>query len=44
MSVDVELVNEAVNVYYNRDLRARYAFASGESLALYEDLATTDAS
>lgn len=44
MSVDVELVSDAVNVYYNRDLRARYKFESGESLALYEDLATTDAS
>jgi N utilization substance protein A len=44
MSVDVELVGDTVNVYYTRDLRARFHFESGASLALYEDMATTDAS
>jgi N utilization substance protein A len=38
MSVDVELVGEVLNVYYNRDLRARYAFEGGAELPLYEDV------
>ncbi|HUG15212.1 MAG TPA: transcription termination factor NusA [Thermomicrobiales bacterium] len=37
MSVDVEMLNGVVNVYYNRDLRARFDFESGRELALYDD-------
>jgi N utilization substance protein A len=37
MSVDVEVVNDVLNVYYKRDLRARYDFASGQKLSLTED-------
>lgn len=36
MSVDVEVRGEALEVYYNRDLRARYNFASGDELPLDE--------
>jgi N utilization substance protein A len=36
MSVDVELVGPALEVYYNRELRARYDFESGEPLPLDE--------
>jgi len=34
MSVDVDLRGDALEVYYNRELRARYDFATGEPLAL----------
>jgi N utilization substance protein A len=34
MSVDVELRGEALEVYYNRALRARYAFDTGRELPL----------
>ena len=34
MSVDVELAGDALDVYYNRDLRARFDFATGAPLGL----------
>jgi N utilization substance protein A len=34
MSVDVQVVGEALEVFYNRELRARYTFATGEPLPL----------
>ena len=34
MSVDVEVRGDALEVYYNRDLRARYDFATGAELPL----------
>jgi N utilization substance protein A len=34
MSVDVQVVGEALEVFYNRELRARYNFATGEPLPL----------
>ncbi len=34
MSVDIELRGEALEVYYNRALRARYAFNDGRELPL----------
>ena len=34
MSVDVDLRGEALEVYYNRELRARYTFATSEELPL----------
>jgi N utilization substance protein A len=37
MSVDVEVINGVLNVYYNRDLRARYDFNTGERIALSDD-------
>ncbi len=37
MSVDVEVVDGKVSVFYARDLRARYDFESGEALPLYDD-------
>jgi transcription termination/antitermination protein NusA len=37
MSVDVEVVDGKVSVFYARDLRARYDFESGEELPLYDD-------
>lgn len=43
MSVDVELVDGALLVYYNRDLRARFDAETGETLPLYDD-AIVDAS
>jgi N utilization substance protein A len=36
MSVDVEVRGDALEVYYNRTLRARYAYDSGEQLPLDE--------
>ena len=36
MSVDVEMVGEVLEVYYNRALRARFDVASGEQLPLDE--------
>jgi N utilization substance protein A len=42
MSVDVELVANVLSVYYDRDIRARFDFTSGEALALYEDAASTN--
>jgi N utilization substance protein A len=36
MSVDVEVVNGVLNVYYKRDLRARFDFSSGQELPLAE--------
>ena len=42
MSVDVEAVNGAVDVYYNRDLRARYDVESGEELSLDIDAVAPD--
>jgi N utilization substance protein A len=38
MSVDVEVIDGILNVYYNRDLRARYRFETGEELPLYDDV------
>jgi N utilization substance protein A len=37
MSVDVEVLDGILNVYYNRDLQARYDFESGDALPLYDD-------
>jgi N utilization substance protein A len=37
MSVDVEVVDGKVSVYYARDLRARYDFETGSELPLYDD-------
>ncbi|CAN5669524.1 transcription termination factor NusA [soil metagenome] len=42
MSVDVELIENVLSVYYDRDIRARFDFASGEELALYEDATSSD--
>src|SRR5215211_1235364 len=36
MSVDVDVRGEALEIYYNRDLRARYNFESGAELPLDE--------
>jgi N utilization substance protein A len=36
-SVDVEIVNGIVNVYYDRELRARYDFETGRALPLTDD-------
>lgn len=38
MSVDVEVTDGIVSVYYNRDLRARYDFETGRDLPLYDDI------
>jgi N utilization substance protein A len=43
MSVDVELVDTIVNVHYNRDLRARFDFETGEQLPLYDEVALDQA-
>jgi transcription termination/antitermination protein NusA len=37
MSVDVEVRNDALEVYYNRELRARYTYETGEPLPLDEE-------
>jgi N utilization substance protein A len=37
MSVDVEVIDGKVNVFYARDLRARYDFENGQELPLYDD-------
>ena len=34
MSVDVEIVGQTLEVYYNRELRSRYAYESGSELPL----------
>jgi len=39
-SVDVELVDGVVNVYYDRELRARYDFETGRALPLIEEQAS----
>ncbi len=39
MSIDVEVVDGKVSVYYARDLRARFDFESGAELPLYDDVA-----
>lgn len=36
-SVDVEIINGVVNVYYDRELRARYDFETGRELPLTDD-------
>ncbi len=36
-SVDVEIVDNVVNVYYDRELRARYDFETGRALPLTEE-------
>ena len=38
MSVDVEVLEDIVMVHYNRDLRARFDFESGEALPLYDEI------
>ncbi|MDQ3547214.1 MAG: transcription termination factor NusA [Chloroflexota bacterium] len=38
MSVDVEVVEGKVSVFYARDLRARYDFDTGQDLPLYDDV------
>ncbi len=40
-SVDVEIVNGVVNVYYDRELRARYDFETGRALPLTDDETAT---
>jgi transcription termination/antitermination protein NusA len=42
-SVDVELRGPVLEVYYNRDLRKRYDFASGDELPLDDDFAPVGA-
>ncbi len=37
MSVDVEVIDEEVHVYYNRELRARFEFETGQELSLSEE-------
>jgi N utilization substance protein A len=37
MSVDVDLRGDALEVFYNRDLRHRFDFESGEALSLDEE-------
>jgi hypothetical protein len=37
MSVDVDLVGSTLEVLYNRDLRHRFDFASGEPLSLEDE-------
>ncbi|MCC6935087.1 MAG: transcription termination/antitermination protein NusA [Thermomicrobiales bacterium] len=41
MSVDVEVEANVLNVYYSREIRAKYDFDSGEELPLYDDVATS---
>ncbi|MCC6312818.1 MAG: transcription termination/antitermination protein NusA, partial [Thermomicrobiales bacterium] len=41
MSVDVDLRGDTLEVYYNRELRARYDYETGELLPLDEDLPAT---
>lgn len=38
MSVDVEVIDDKVSVYYARDLRARFDFETGRDLPLYDDV------
>jgi N utilization substance protein A len=38
MSVDVEVSNNIVHVHYNRDLRARFDFETGDELPLYDEV------
>ena len=38
MSVDVEVRGNELDVYYNRELRARYDFQSGKELSLDESI------
>lgn len=42
MSVDVEVSDGKLSVYYNRDIRARYDFESGRELPLYDDVTAED--
>lgn len=37
MSVDIEAIGGVLNVYYSRELRARYDIESGKELPLYDD-------
>lgn len=37
MSVDVEVIENILNVYYSREIRARFDYDSGEQLPLYDD-------
>jgi N utilization substance protein A len=37
MSVDVDVRGDALEVYYNRELRARYAYETGDLLPLDEE-------
>jgi transcription termination/antitermination protein NusA len=37
MSVDVEVLEDEVQVYYNRELRARFDFETGRELSLTEE-------
>jgi N utilization substance protein A len=39
MSVDVEVRGDALEVYYNRELRARYTYETGDQLPLDEEFA-----
>jgi N utilization substance protein A len=38
MSVDVEVIDGKLHVFYNRDLRAKYDFETGAGLPLYDDV------
>ena len=40
MSVDVEVVGNILNVYYSREIRAKYDYDNGSELPLYDDVAT----
>ena len=37
MSVDVDLAGKALEVFYNRELRHRFDFESGEALSLEDE-------
>ena len=41
MSVDVEVLDNILNVYYSREIRAKFDYDSGEELPLYDDVATS---
>ena len=43
MSVDVDLRETALEVYYNRELRVRYDFETGDELPLDDDAAVMTA-
>ena len=44
LSVDVDVVNDVVEVYYNRDLRHRFDFETGQALSLDDDTPVAAAS
>ena len=42
MSVDVEVIDGIVSVFYDRELRARFRFEDGSAAPLYEEAPSTD--